>query len=620
VKLGSAQPPLPGQFSRPFSAASPAANLVLLCGLEHQVEKTAQSAETQSQAAAWAQAAAHFAQSHHCGVFASVPLEQALHAMGRHILWPPLLPGSRETQNRPVEHVLHVFTEGYEIGGHTGSARRWIHQDSTRRHSLVLTNQTVAAAPAALTEAVQRSGGQTHSVSGPPDLILRARILRTLASVHDLVCLHIHPYDIVPALAFACPQRPPVTVVDHADYGFWVGAAVCDVLSGIRAFSSDLAVERRGIPRARCAEVPILIEFPAPARNVRAETRAALGIADDTILLFTAGTAHKYIPIGKDDFLDFVTPVVREQKNLVLIAVGPHDWTPRWQEARVASCDRIRAIGTLPDLSGLLQAADIYLDSFPLSGGSMALQAGSYGLPVLYYQPPSLPPNLWAAPPPALDATLPSLDLLVARDQKEHRQALSALVADPVLRQELGKKLQRSVATRHCGARWQEHLENLYNLCRTTVPVAWPECPARLDTESAMDHALAALHPLPGLSTDLAAIFQRHMAHISPYIGEESLAEEACTLFLSEAGDPATSDKALTAALAYMETFTQNDPVHMLLSVSPKGSTSPEEIYQKIEKRLVHANRQPDSLPNLDISPSLLEETLLPPHCTAVRL
>ena len=89
--------------------------------------------------------------------------------------------------------------------------------------------------------------GLTMLDTAPGSLLYRAARLRALASTSDLVVSHCHPFDVVPALAFADRRGlPPVVYIDNTDHVFWVGVRAYDRVVHLRRSGQDLALHRRG--------------------------------------------------------------------------------------------------------------------------------------------------------------------------------------------------------------------------------------------------------------------------------------------------------------------------------------------------------------------------------------
>jgi hypothetical protein len=212
--------------------------------------------------------------------------------------------------------------------------------------------------------------------------LARAEQLRELAADFDVVVVHAHPFDVVPAIAFAGLGGPPIVLLNHASFAFWVGRDAADVVACLRPSSRDVAINRRGIHPSRCPLLPIPVERPAQGPT-RSEARAALGVPRGAVLLFTVASPYKYLPFeAGPSFVELIVSVALAHDRARVLAIGPTD-EGAWREARERTGGRIRALGSDADVDLHARAADVYLDSFPLTSPTSFLEVGRYGAPIV---------------------------------------------------------------------------------------------------------------------------------------------------------------------------------------------------------------------------------------------
>src|SRR4051794_30565435 len=118
------------------------------------VAETFAAAGSFEDAAACAQIGALIGWLNHPGRFASARLERVLRAGAATL---PAGSWAGPSAKEP-KRVLHVLSEGYETGGHTRPAWRWMLQDPARRHALALTRHRPVP-PDLLPAGGQRGGG-----------------------------------------------------------------------------------------------------------------------------------------------------------------------------------------------------------------------------------------------------------------------------------------------------------------------------------------------------------------------------------------------------------------------------------------------------------------------------
>lgn len=399
-----------------------------------------------------AEYAARFAWYNHAGAFASPRLELILESVSRSIKEiDDFVPQVNEDPRR----VLHVVTRALSIGGHTRLVWRWIQNDRDRMHSVVFTNQGSIEIPSTLSGAVTDSGGSLQSVSG--DVFDRCKELRRIARAHDRVVLHTNPDDGLPNLAFSGSSGlPPIVYLNHADHVFWVGAQICDLVACVRESGLDLAVRRRGVSRDRAQLLPIPLMDQEPSGS-RAEARRSLGLPPHATILLSIAEPYKYVPFDELHFAKAMLPVLHQDPEAVLVVVGP-EARGEWKDLASNAGGRILMMGRRKDVSLFYQAADIYVDSYPVPSLTSALEAGLSGLPLISYGGPMDRPAILRLDSPGLEEFL-----IAPRTLESWTASISKLVADPGRRAELGKRTREFLASEHSGDRWCQAVQRLYD-------------------------------------------------------------------------------------------------------------------------------------------------------------
>ncbi len=415
-------------------------------------------------AAAQAALAAHMGLRPHPGFFASPRLERLLVEIGRRTAPPSPYRRLIESRRR-VRTVLHVATELAAVGGLTNMLGRWIAADKARMHSLALTNHR-GASVGSVEAAVTASGGSVHRLNtGIGGLIASANALRELARGYDVIVLHVYSQDVVPTLAFANPaSNPPVLLLNHGDHLFWLGVGASDVVINLRDAAQDLSISRRGVDPARNIMVPTIVA-PAQRTQSREEAKRVLGIAPDTILLFSAARAMKYRSVEGRSFADAHLELMRRHPSAELWVLGAGD-PPDWRTACAAAGGRIKALPETPDTKVYYEAADIYVDSYPFVSSTSMMEAASLGAPLVsrFYGPKEA--RIFAINHPGIDA--PTLH---GATEAEYIAHLDRLIADPALRAAKGEEARQAVLHYHTPPSWLNFIEQAYKLAVELAPI-----------------------------------------------------------------------------------------------------------------------------------------------------
>ncbi len=432
-----------------------------------------------AEAATAAQIAANHAVLWHAGVFVHPELERQLRRLGETAL-PFAAPPSKEPRSLSRDMaILHVATELAAIGGHTRMLTRWIRHDGNNIHSLALTRQK-APVHDEPRSAVNDARGRFCQLNLRRGGILQwARALQPLLAEADLVVLHVHNMDIIPMIALAgMKHRPRTVLLNHADHLFWLGADFIDHAVNTRRSGMDLNVKRRGIPPERNLLIPLCLE-PQARRLSREEARKQLGFPPDCVVLLSVARALKFRPLGGVSFADVLVPVLQRNPDAHLLVVGPGGEVD-WSTAEAQAPGQIRIVRQTPDTGIYLEAADIYVDSFPFVSITSLFEAGLNGLPLVTRNPFGRGCEIMGADSIGLDKVL-----WRARDIEDFRNILTRLIRNRGLRDEIGERTRAQIEAVNSGDGWRRELDRLYRQVFSTPPASRGPTPlpaARLDT------------------------------------------------------------------------------------------------------------------------------------------
>lgn len=406
-------------------------------------------------AAAYAGLAAHLTLSPHAGIYASPRLERLLTDIGRRTAEPTSYKRPADPA-RKLQRILHVVTDVGPVGGLTNMLGNWIEQDKTRTHHIAAT-QHRGPAPASLQKAVDGAGGKFHFLNRTPGhQIAWARALRKLSQEFDAVVLHVYSQDAVPMIAFSEPDKhPPVLFLNHGDHLFWLGASISDVVINLRDAATDLSITRRGIAPERNVMVPTIVA-PAVRTKSREEAKKLLGLAPDSIFLFSAARGIKYKTVDGVTFADPHVELLKRHPKAQLWVLGAGD-RPDWAPAIEATGGRIKPMPESRDTKTLFEAADICVDSFPFVSSTSLMEAAGLGTPLVsrFYGPKAA--RIFAINHPGIDK--PTLH---GSTEAEYVANLERLISDPALRESKGREALESVLHYHTPPSWLSFIEKAY--------------------------------------------------------------------------------------------------------------------------------------------------------------
>lgn len=135
---------------------------------------------------------------------------------------------------------------------------------------------------------------------------------------------------------------------------------------------------------ADCSHVPLEFELPKQ-EEIQTASRTALGIPENAILIASGGRWPKF---QDREFWQTMIEVLRRNTNVYWMVIGVLEGQVSFLPGLLAGEERERIcfLGWRSDYLELLKTSDLLIDSYPVGGGVLLLEAMSLGLPVLSFQ------------------------------------------------------------------------------------------------------------------------------------------------------------------------------------------------------------------------------------------
>lgn len=327
--------------------------------------------------------AANYATYRHTGYYYSTKLEKIFTNYAKTINI------ELEKDYKP-NSFLHVLTTAAVIGGHTRVVEKWIEQSPNNQvHSVVCIKQEDFELPQKLKDAIKSKNGELI-IFETNNLKENAIKLRKIASKFEYVILHIHMDDPTALVAFGTEDfKRPVIFFNHADHMFWLGKSIIDKLATIKDYADIITLPKRNIKNSFMLGVPI--ESRINKIIDKNEAKKKINIDTNKKLIISIGTPHKYIPLQNKSIVKKLLNIVRNNKNIEVIIIGPKGSDTPWQNIYKKSNKTIKAIGPVEYNKGYfdyINAADLVIDSWPMGGGTVMIDAISCNIPVLTLKNP----------------------------------------------------------------------------------------------------------------------------------------------------------------------------------------------------------------------------------------
>ncbi|MGJ1436872.1 hypothetical protein [Sphingobacterium siyangense] len=199
--------------------------------------------------------------------------------------------------------------------------------------------------------------------------------------------MHIMPWDVVATSVCSILSKATKYNINATDHAFWLGCTFVDYCIEFRDYGATVSVERRGLGIQQLLKVPYY-----PILNFT-EFRGLPKTKENTVKLFSGGAFYKIFG-AEDKFFHLVRKLLDENTNLVLFfAGGGNEWRLKRLLRKYNLANRVYLIGNRSDLVEVFYNIDIYLGTYPISGGLMSQYAARSGKPILAYTDPKYATN-----------------------------------------------------------------------------------------------------------------------------------------------------------------------------------------------------------------------------------
>lgn len=347
--------------------------------------------------------------------------------------------------------ILHILTNGYETGGHTRVIERWIENSPiTQTHSVVQIKSTNNDLKT-LQDDVKAKNGEFIILDNNLSLEEKAIKLRKLGMEYEYVILHTHMEDPTAIIAFGTEEfTRPVLFYNHASHLPWLGKSIADLVLDIKK-DDEITIEKRKITNTYFLGVPSK-EISVSTFN-KTEIRKKLNLPTEKKIIVTSGGDFRFRKIGEKSFIDYLKNIMDDNTICYVIGIKPSN--KLWKKEIKKSGKKIILSGFINFNDGFLdylKSADLYLDSYPLPGGTAAIDAISAGTPCL-----------------SLKSILPQFDYLIqtsgyCNTEEEFISKSKKILNNENFAQNILKEEQQSLIENQSTEKWNNRIEKLYEI------------------------------------------------------------------------------------------------------------------------------------------------------------
>jgi len=199
--------------------------------------------------------------------------------------------------------------------------------------------------------------------------------------------LHLHPANVVAVTlwnALSNIKRYQINLTDHA---FWLGVNCLDYCLEFRDYGCNVSAEKRGVALDKLRMQPFYpIVDCGPFEGLPE-------IANDRVVLFTGATYYKMY--GENNaFFIIIKRLLDENENCIIFLAGDGDKAPFEKFiSENGYSNRLFLLGNRSDINHVFRKCDIFLTTYPITGGLMAQFAAVNSKPILSFSSADIPCN-----------------------------------------------------------------------------------------------------------------------------------------------------------------------------------------------------------------------------------
>jgi len=248
----------------------------------------------------------------------------------------------------------------------------------------------------------------------------------------DEIILFINPDDVIAISAlYALDKRSRIIFFNHADHSYWLGRNLIDTLIEFRDEGIESSKKYRNIYNSQMVPLITKIEPKIVSRN-------DWDIKKGSTVSLSIGNILKVIDDNMDYF-KLIDMLLQEYPNHYHVLITNH-----FNRNIIKTCfrdyqsikDRLVIAGPLKDLSRVYGLGDFLIETFPLNGDTVRMEAMACKLPVVAYYNNKFP--LAAA-----RDYLPSDYSFIGSNNDELMDHCRKLIEDTELKFKTGEKLYR---------------------------------------------------------------------------------------------------------------------------------------------------------------------------------
>lgn len=267
---------------------------------------------------------------------------------------------------------IHIITNAIDSGGHTRLLLKWLEIDN--ECGVIITKKSTIG----FIENLKKFN--TDYFILPIDMTEKINRIVSICINKNNIILHIDPDDLVSSLAanYLKDLGKNIYFVNHSDHTFSYFINKANFVYEISSFGYQLSKRTRRVKG-------IQVYLPIPVWDDRFENKLLIvNPLKNRKIIVTSGSKYKFKPTNELNFPYFCNTILDKFNEVQIKIIGSSGQEIWWATINENNKSRVKFIQNLKHNNYLktLLECDVYVDSFPVTGGTAFIEALLIGLPV----------------------------------------------------------------------------------------------------------------------------------------------------------------------------------------------------------------------------------------------
>ena len=334
--------------------------------------------------------ASTFAWFYHFDIWFDEEIEELLEKIGKKLIFIKNIK-KKLKEKKDSENILFITTFLTDIGGHTEALKLWVKILAKEIKALyIISTETLFKSKKTEIAIFLKKYAQLKFLSKKEKYI--NKILELINIILKIspkyIVLFINPNDVIAISAISALKsilKFKVVFFNHADHVFWLGRNIIDILVEFRDYSISVSKIKRNFSKKHLV-IPLTTDIYT--RNNFKKSNKNFCKENKTISI-SIGSSWKLISDGYWDYFKVIKEILQQNSNHMrfLIINRPTNFIKN--KIKLFSPEIKKRIKFIPGTSDPLpyyKIADFLIETFPVIGGTVRVEAMALGLPIIFIQ------------------------------------------------------------------------------------------------------------------------------------------------------------------------------------------------------------------------------------------